>query len=307
MRHIRNNGNKRDDRTGEGTTSIFGPQNEYDLSTGFFPLLTTKLVNWKSVLGELLWFLSGDTNATTLILEGNYIWADWPCNHWLQQTRQAVPEQTDKAGWKKARDEFIKRVKADPKGFGNKWGQLGPVYGKQWTAWDDGRGKSINQIANVVNRLKTEKGRTCRRLIVSAWNPADIEKMVVSGLPPCHCLFQFYVEGDMLHCKLYQRSADYFLGVPYNIASYSALIMIVAKLTGLRPGRLIHTFGDCHLYLNHLGENGPVETQLAREPRESPQLILTDEDLPDYTSFKPEHFTLVGYNPHPAIRAEIAV
>ncbi|MEN9604767.1 MAG: hypothetical protein RJB39_452 [Candidatus Parcubacteria bacterium] len=305
MRRIQTEGNTRGDRTGTGTISLFGPQNEYDLRTGFFPLLTTKEVNLDSIIGELLWFLSGDTNATTLILQGINIWNDWPCKYWLQQTDQTLPAQTDKAGWRQAKAEFVRLVKADPGGFGGKWGKLGPVYGKQWTKWETNRGTSINQIADLIARLKTEKGRMCRRLIVTAWNPADIEEMAVSGLPPCHCLFQFYVEGDTLHCKLYQRSADYVLGVPYNVACYSLLLMIVAKLTGLKPGRFIHTFGDAHLYSNHL--DGPVATQLAREPRESPRLILTDENLPSYTSFKREHFTLEGYSPDPAIRAEIAV
>lgn len=223
-----------------------------------FPLLTTKKIHLKSVIYELLWFLAGDTNVKYLKDHGVTIWDEWA-------------------------DED---------------GQLGPVYGKQWRSWADAKGGTIDQIANVVERIKTNPDD--RRLLVSAWNVAEIDQM---ALPPCHCLFQFYVRDGELSCQLYQRSADAFLGVPFNIASYALLTLMVAGVTGLKPGEFIHTFGDLHIYLNHLEA---VRLQLTREPRPLPGMVLNPE-VKDIFSFHYEDFRLENYDPHPAIKAPVAV
>lgn len=257
LRHVRDNGVKRSDRTGVGTLGVFGYQMRFDLSAGF-PLLTTKKLHAKSIIHELLWFLSGTTNTRYLKEHGVTIWDEW----------------------------------ADENG------DLGPVYGKQWRSWTAWDGRSIDQIADLIDRIRRDP--YSRRHVVSAWNPADIEDM---ALPPCHCLFQFYVEGERLSCQLYQRSADVFLGVPFNIASYALLTMMVAQVTGLRAGEFVHTFGDVHLYLNHLEQ---AELQLSREPRPLPRMLLN----PAVTSifeFTYDDFQLEGYDPHPTIKAPIAI
>jgi thymidylate synthase len=223
-----------------------------------FPLVTTKKVHFKSIIHELIWFLAGDTNTAYLKRHGVSIWDDW----------------------------------AD----GN--GDLGPVYGKQWRSWAAPDGRTIDQMAEVVEILKTRPDS--RRLIVTAWNPADVDKM---ALPPCHCLFQFYVARDRLSCQLYQRSADVFLGVPFNIASYALLTMMVAQVTGLQPGEFIHTFGDAHLYSNHLGQ---ADLQLNRAPRPLPRMKL-DKRVRSIFDFRHEDFELTGYDSHPHIKAEVAV
>jgi thymidylate synthase len=257
MRHVRDNGRERTDRTGTGTRSIFGHQMRFDLSDGF-PLVTTKKIHTKSVIHELLWFLKGDTNIAYLNDNGVSIWNEW--------------------------------ADAD--------GDLGPVYGHQWRSWPAPDGRRIDQIANLLAQIRTRPDS--RRLIVSAWNVADVDDMV---LPPCHCLFQFYVADGALSCQLYQRSADIFLGVPFNIASYALLTMMVAQVTGLRPGEFIHTFGDAHLYLNHLEQ---ADAQLERTPYPLPRMILNPH-IDDLFAFTYEDFTLEGYRFHPHIPAQVAV
>ena len=259
LRHIQENGVTKSDRTGTGTTSVFGYQMRFDLSEGF-PLVTTKKTHLKSIIHELLWFVKGETNIAYLKENGVSIWDEW----------------------------------ADENG------ELGPVYGRQWRAWKGPEGEEIDQLAQVVAAIKANP--TSRRHIVSAWNPADVPNM---ALPPCHSLYQFYVSGDRLSLQLYQRSADLFLGVPFNIASYALLLQMVAQVTGLKPGEFVHTFGDAHIYTNHREQ---VETQLARagEARRLPQLKLNPE-ITDLFAFEYEDLTLEGYDPHPAIKAPVAV
>ena len=258
LRHVLENGEHRQDRTGTGTIGVFGAQVRYDLRT-HFPLLTTKKVHLKSIIYELLWFLKGDTNVRYLKDNGVSIWDEW----------------------------------ADAQG------NLGRVYGAQWRAWQSPSGKVVDQIANVVHSLKTDP--YSRRHIVCAWNPGELDQM---ALPPCHALFQFYVsDKDQLSCQLYQRSADLFLGVPFNIASYAMLTMMVAQVCGYKAKEFVHTFGDLHIYQNHIEQ---VKTQLEREPKELPQLRLNPERrcLEDFVY---EDFVLENYHPHPGIRAPIAV
>jgi thymidylate synthase len=257
LRHILDRGVRKSDRTGTGTLAVFGYQMRFDLSRGF-PLLTTKKLHLRSILHELLWFLTGDTNVAYLREHGVTIWDEW----------------ADEAG------------------------NLGPVYGAQWRSWPAGGGGSIDQIARVVEQIRTNPDS--RRHIVSAWNVADLDAM---ALPPCHALFQFWVAEGRLSCQLYQRSADVFLGVPFNIASYALLTMMVARVCGLEPADFVHTLGDAHLYLNHLEQ---ARLQLTREPRPLPRMALNPErkSLFDFTY---DDFTLSGYDPHPAIKAPIAV
>jgi thymidylate synthase len=257
MRHVRDNGIRKSDRTGTGTLSVFGYQNRYDLAQGF-PLVTTKKLHLKSIVHELLWFLQGDTNVRYLHDHGISIWDEWA-------------------------DET---------------GDLGPVYGKQWRSWPTPDGRSIDQISALVQQIR--RSPDSRRHIVSAWNVADVDSM---ALPPCHCLFQFYVAEGRLSCQLYQRSADTFLGVPFNIASYALLTMMMAQVCGLEPGEFVHTFGDAHLYLNHLEQAG---LQLTREPYPLPRIVL-NPDVTDIFSFRYEDFTLNGYRFHPHIPAKVAV
>ncbi|MBP5536846.1 MAG: thymidylate synthase [Bacteroidales bacterium] len=257
LRHIYDHGVVKTDRTGVGTKSIFGWQSRYDLSEGF-PLLTTKKVHLKSIIYELLWFLSGSTNIGYLKEHGVSIWDEW----------------------------------ADENG------DLGPVYGHQWRSWPTPDGGSIDQISKLIETIKHNPDS--RRMLVSAWNVAEVDSM---ALPPCHCLFQFYVAQGKLSCQLYQRSADTFLGVPFNIASYALLTMMIAQVCGLEPGDFIHTTGDTHLYLNHLEQ---AALQLSREPRPLPRMIINPE-VKDIFSFKYEDFTLEGYDPWPAIKAPVAV
>lgn len=270
MRHIRDQGVRKEDRTGTGTVSVFGYQMRFDLAQGF-PLVTTKKCHLRSIIHELLWFLKGDTNIAYLKDNGVSIWDGWATED----------------------------------------GDLGPVYGKQWRSWEGPDGKVVDQISELVEQIKTNPDS--RRLLVSAWNPtvlpdtrfspSENAKQGRQALPPCHCLFQFYVLDGKLSCQLYQRSADVFLGVPFNIASYSLLTMMIAQVTNLRPGDFIHTFGDAHLYLNHLEQ---VEQQLSREPYPLPQMKINPkvEDLFDFIF---EDFELVGYQSHPHIPAPVAI
>ncbi|MCU7926202.1 MAG: thymidylate synthase [Candidatus Thiodiazotropha sp. (ex Dulcina madagascariensis)] len=257
MRHVRDFGQVKADRTGTGTLSVFGYQMRFDLGDGF-PALTTKWLHLRSIIHELLWFLKGDTNIRYLKENGVSIWDEW----------------------------------ADENG------DLGPVYGYQWRSWPAPEGGRIDQISQLVRQIR--QNPDSRRLIVSAWNPAQVEHM---ALPPCHCLFQFYVADGRLSCQLYQRSADIFLGVPFNIASYALLTMMLAQVTGLEPGEFIHTFGDAHLYSNHLQQ---VEQQLAREPRTLPVMRINPQ-VRDIFGFRYEDFELLDYDPHPHIKAPVAV
>lgn len=257
MQRVIDQGEKRMDRTGVGTLSVFGHQMRFDLSQGF-PLVTTKKLHTKSIIHELLWFLKGDTNVRYLNENGVRIWNEWANEH----------------------------------------GDLGPVYGHQWRSWSTHHGQAIDQISLLIKEIK--QNPNSRRLIVCAWNVADLNLM---ALPPCHCLFQFYLANGKLSCQLYQRSADIFLGVPFNIASYALLTLMVAQVTGYQPGEFIHTFGDAHLYLNHLEQ---AKLQLSRDPLPLPSLQL-NPDVKDIFAFSFEDFVLLNYEAHPHIAAPIAV
>ena len=257
MRHVRDNGTVKTDRTGTGTVSVFGHQMRFNLADGF-PLLTTKKLHLRSIIHELLWFLTGDTNIKYLQDNGVKIWDEW----------------------------------ADENG------NLGPVYGHQWRSWPDGSGGTIDQITQLIDMIKTKPDS--RRLLVSAWNVAEVNNM---ALPPCHTLFQFYVADGKLSCQLYQRSADIFLGVPFNIASYALLTMMIAQVCDLEPGDFVHTFGDAHLYSNHLEQ---VETQLQRTPGKLPRMAINPA-VKDIFAFRFEDFELQDYNPQSHIAAPVAV
>jgi len=292
LQDILDNGNDRGDRTGTGTRSVFGRQVRYNLEDGF-PLLTTKKVFLRGIIHELLWFLTGNTNIKPLVENDVKIWNEWPYEGYKHN--DAYQGET--------LEEFVEKIKTDDK-FAQKWGDLGPVYGKQWVKWPGYDGEPINQIEQVIEQIK--KDRNDRRLIVAAWNVADIQTLIHSKYlapPLCHTLFQFYVQDDKLSLQLYQRSADVFLGVPFNIASYSLLLMMIAHVTGLKPYEFIHTFGDLHIYNNHFDQ---VKEQLSREPRKLPTMKL-NSNVKSVFDFKYEDFTLEDYDPHPAIKAPIAV
>lgn len=255
--HVLENGNKKEDRTGTGTSSVFGHQMRFNLQDGF-PLVTTKKLHMKSIIHELLWFLTGDTNIKYLQENGVRIWNEW----------------------------------ADENG------NLGRVYGKQWRSWQGADGKVIDQISEVISQIKTNPDS--RRLIVSAWNVGDLDKM---ALPPCHLLFQFYVHDGKLSCQLYQRSADIFLGVPFNIASYALLTMMIAQVTNLEVGEFVHTLGDAHIYNNHVEQ---VKLQVSREPKPLPKMII-NPTVKDIFAFKYEDFNLVDYESHPHIKGVVSV
>lgn len=294
IRHIQKEGEKKEDRTGTGTISVFGYQMRLDLEKGF-PLLTTKKVNLNTIIHELLWFIKGDTNIRYLVKNNVNIWNDWPYQSYLKQTGQEKDFPMHSEEWKLGMKDFAKRI-AEEDDFAKEYGDLGPVYGHQWRNFE-----GVDQLTQLVEDIKSSPDS--RRLIVSAWNPKDIPVMIKSGLPPCHSLFQFYVSKGKLSCQLYQRSADVFLGVPFNIASYALLTMMVAKVTNLEVGEFIHTFGDAHLYSNHLVQ---VEEQLSRETFELPKLILND-DIDSIFEFTIDDFELINYKSHPFISAPIAV
>ncbi len=294
LQHILEHGRQREDRTGTGTLSVFGYQMRMDLEEGF-PALTTKKLHLRSIVHELLWFLKGDTNIQYLVRNRVNIWNEWPFQFWLrsQNLEAAYPKYSGE--WKAKMKEFVQQI-AEEDDFAARWGELGPVYGKQWRNFG-----GVDQIRQVIQDIR--KKPFSRRLLVSAWNPEDIPVMAESGLPPCHVLFQFYVADGCLSCQLYQRSADVFLGVPFNIASYSLLTMMVAQVCELRPGEFIHTFGDAHLYLNHLEQ---THLQLSREPRPLPEMQINPE-VKNIFEFKFEDFELTGYNPYSHIKAEVSV
>ena len=291
IKHIRDHGVKKEDRTGTGTQSIFGHQMRFDLSQGF-PLVTTKKVHLKSILHELLWFIRGDTNIRYLVENGVGIWNDWPYQSWLRETDQEADFPMYSPEWKAKMKEFIQRIKDDDE-FAQQYGDLGPVYGHQWRNFE-----GVDQLAQVVEDIKSNPDS--RRLIVSAWNPSDVTSM---ALPPCHCLFQFYVSENKLSCQLYQRSADIFLGVPFNIASYSILTHMIANVCGLEVGDFIHTLGDAHIYQNHVNQ---ANIQLLRNVKKLPHIQFR-KNFATINDFKYEDFEIVGYDPHPNISAPIAV
>ncbi len=288
LKDLLKNGEYKDDRTNTGTKSVFGRQMRFDLSKGF-PLLTTKKMFLRGIIVELLWFLKGDSNLQYLAQNNVHIWDDWPYRYYVSKNKKPL-----------SKDEFIEKIKTNDS-FAKKWGELGPVYGVQWRRWKTPNGKSIDQISQVIEKIK--KNPHDRRLIVSAWNVADIEEMAVAGLPPCHSLFQFYVLNGKLSCQLYQRSADLFLGVPFNIASYALLTLMVAQVCGLKPGEFIHTFGDVHIYSNHITQ---VKEQLKRIPFKAPKMTINLK-VTNIFKFELEDFTLEGYESHPSIKAPIAV
>ena len=294
LEHILEHGTDKSDRTGVGTRSVFGYQMRFPLSDGF-PLVTTKKVHVKSIIHELLWFVRGDTNLRYLVENGVNIWNDWPYQNWLNQTGKAdqFPKYSD--AWRAQMKEFVEQIKQDG-AFAQQWGELGPVYGKQWRDFN-----GFDQLKWVIEEIK--RNPNSRRLIISAWNASEIEEMAKAGLPPCHTMFQFYVLDGKLSCQLYQRSADVFLGVPFNIASYALLTLMVAQVCGLAPGDFVHTFGDAHLYSNHFEQ---AKEQLSRTCKPLPTLQINPE-VHDLFSFRFEDFTLNEYDPHPAIKAAVAV
>jgi thymidylate synthase len=294
LQHILDHGVEKSDRTGTGTTSVFGYQTRYDLSEGF-PLLTTKKVFLRGIIHELLWFLKGDTNIKYLVENKVRIWNEWPFQHYLEKNGLTKQFPKHSEAWKEKMNEFVEQIKNDDE-FAATWGELGPVYGRQWRNFS-----GVDQITDVIEQIK--ENPDSRRLIVSAWNPVDIPEMVKAGLPPCHCLFQFYVQDGKLSCQLYQRSADAFLGVPFNIASYSLLVMMIAKIVGLEAGEFVHTFGDLHIYSNHMEQ---VKEQLSRTPRKLPTMTIKG-DGKAIDEFTIDDFELEGYDPEPTIKAPIAV
>jgi len=285
LRHILENGNDRGDRTGTGTRGVFGYQTRFDLAEGF-PAVTTKRLAWKTAARELLWFLTGNTSIRPLLQQKVTIWTDWP----LAQYRASTGDQL-------TQKEFEARIVAD-ESFAEEWGDLGPVYGKQWRSWEGADGVVVDQIAEVIEAIRHNP--TSRRLIVDCWNVVDIPKM---ALPPCHFTFQFYVADGKLSCHLYQRSADVFLGVPFNIASYALLTMMIAQVCGLEPGEFIHTFGDLHIYNNHVEQ---VQLLLTREPYQLPRMKLNPARR-EIDDFVIDDFTLEGYQFHPEVKGEVSV
>jgi len=295
MRCIWETGSERSDRTGIGTRSVFGAQLRFDLADGAMPLLTTKRVYWKTATREMLWFLTGDTNIRPLVLQGVKIWNEWPHARYVKETGEEL-----------SLDDFVQRI-AEDEAFAKRWGDLGPVYGKQWVDWPTYRyrpdglyepGEGINQVAQVVESLKTSPGS--RRHIIEGWNVAQLDQM---ALPPCHKTYQFHVAGDRLNCLLYQRSCDVALGLPFNLWSAALLTRMMAQQTDYEPGELVWMGGDTHLYLNHAHL---IEEQLSREPKGSPRLEITrkPETIFDYQI---DDFVVHDYAPHPPIKAPVAV
>lgn len=301
-------GTLKGDRTGTGTYSIFGHQMRFDLSKSF-PLLTTKSTPLRLVAEELFWFLKGATNIQELVQKKVHIWDDWPFEKWANS--EDYDGNLDMTDWKtkilndedfqvefnSEKKRFAQKV-AENDDFAAKWGELGPVYGKQWRSWESKNGEVIDQITNVINQIKTNPNS--RRLIVNAWKVDELEDM---ALPPCHTFFQFYVADGKLSCQLYQRSADVFLGVPFNIASYALLTILIAQVTGLQPGEFVHSFGDTHLYTNHIEQ---VNTQLSREPYPFPTVELNPE-ITDIFDFTWDDIKVNDYQKHPAIKAPVAI
>lgn len=306
VRKILAEGHVKTDRTGVGTKSLFGYQMRFDLNQGF-PMVTTKRVPFGLIKSELLWFLRGDTNVRYLLEHNNHIWDEWAFKRYVESPDYHGPDMTD-FGLRAVADPdfneiyqqelatFNERVLTDDD-FAERYGNLGNVYGAQWRSWPLRNGETLDQISQLIDMIKHSPDS--RRLIVSAWNPEDVPSM---ALPPCHTLFQFYVHDGKLSCQLYQRSADVFLGVPFNIASYALLTHLIAKECGLEVGDFVHTLGDAHLYLNHLEA---AETLLSREPKPLPQLEI--DDFEQFDQVSTDQIRLQGYEPWPTIKAPIAV
>ncbi len=302
LKHIMDNGTDREERTWVGTRSIFWAQVRYDLNK-WFPLLTTKKVFLKAIIHELLWFIKWSTNIKYLV--DNWVWirnerafTKYLKHNNLENKRERYSDERHNA-----LKEFVENIKND-NDFAEKRWELGPVYWKQWRAWETKSGKSFDQVQNIINMLKND--RSSRRIIISWWNAGEIEELIHShdfAPPPCHTLFQFHVMNNKLSCQLYQRSADVFLGVPFNIASYALFTMMIAQVSWLELGEFIHTFGDVHIYHNHFDQ---VKEQLSREPRALPTMKI-NPDIKNIFDFKYEDFTIEWYDPHPPIKAPIAV
>lgn len=290
---LKNGAIKHEFNTGIEIKSVFGRQIRFDLSQGF-PLLTTKKVFLRGIIHELLWFLKGDSNIKYLVDNNVHIWDDWAFKTY--NTAKEVPSLT--------KDEFIKKIEENDE-FAKKWGELGPVYGRQWRKWQTSDGREVDQLAWVISKLKSHSDR--KHFVVSAWNPEFIYEMALPGksmaIPPCHTLFHFNVSNGKLNCQLYQRSADMFLGVPFNIASYALLTLIIAHVTNLPPGDFVHTFGDAHIYSNHYDQ---VKEQMSRTPRPFPNMMINKEkkNIDDFTY---DDFTLENYDPYPTIKGDITV
>ncbi|MFF2887429.1 thymidylate synthase [Paenibacillus sp. NPDC057967] len=307
LRDVLQGGVRKEDRTGTGTISTFGYQMRFPLSEGF-PLLTTKRVPFKLVASELLWFIKGDTNIRYLLQHNNNIWNEWAFKRWVESEAYSGPDmtnfglrsQTDSAfaaQYEGQMEAFKERILTDPD-FAAQYGELGNVYGKQWRDWKTTQGGTIDQLKDVISTIKSNP--ESRRLIVSAWNPEDVPTM---ALPPCHTMFQFYVSEGKLSCQLYQRSGDIFLGIPFNIASYALLTHLIAHECGLGVGDFVHTLGDAHIYSNHMEQ---IEIQLSRDPKPLPKLLL-NTDKQSVFDFEMEDLMLEAYNPHPSIKAPVAV
>lgn len=291
LKKIVEEGVDKEDRTGVGTRSIFGAQLRFDLADGF-PLLTTKKMFLKAIIHELIWFIHGDTNIKYLVDNSVSIWNEWPFQKYLETNKLTGEFPKYSEAWHKKLEEYVNNIKSD-NNFAQKWGSIGPGYGQQWRNFG-----GVDQLAQVIERIKINPND--RRLIVTAWNPPEVP---LTALPPCHCFFQFYVAKGKLSVQMYQRSCDTFLGVPFNIASYSLLLMMVAQVTGLEPGTFVHTYGDTHIYLNHFEQ---VKEQLSRTPRKLPIMKLNPA-IKNIEDFKYEDFQLENYDPYPSIKAPIAV
>jgi len=314
LRNTLEKGIAKEDRTGTGTFSIFGYQMRFDLSKGF-PLFTTKRVSFKLIASELLWFIKGDTNIRYLLQHNNHIWDEWAFKRWVESEEYTGPDMTD-FGRRCLVDEefnnlyqielksFCQRILEDDQ-FAAKYGDLGNVYGKQWRNWTTSDGESIDQLQDAIDQIKNNPDS--RRIIVNAWNPEDVinagGKGSKAALPPCHAMFQFYVADGKLSCMLTQRSGDQFLGIPYNVSSYALLTYLIAHECGLEVGEFVHSIGDAHIYSNHIEQ---VTEQLSREPRQFPTLKINPEKTSIF-DVELEDLTIEGYNPHPAIKAPVAV
>lgn len=314
LQHILDNGVKKEDRTGTGTISVFGYQMRFDLSKGF-PLFTTRRTPFRLIASELLWFIKGDTNIRYLLQHNNHIWDEWAFKKWVESDEYQGPDMTDfgrrclvdeefNVVYQKELKDFCNRILTDDD-FAQKYGDLGNVYGKQWRRWTGSEGNEIDQLADVIEQIKNNPDS--RRLIVNAWNPEDVVNAGAKGskaaLPPCHVLFQFYVANGKLSCHLLQRSADSLLGANFNIPSYSLLTHLVAKECGLEVGEFVYSISDAHIYSNHIKQ---VKEQLSREPRDLPTLVINPEKKSIF-EIEMEDLAIKGYNPHPAIKAPIAV
>ncbi len=291
LEKIMTEGIDKGDRTGVGTRSIFGAQLRFDLRKGF-PLLTTKKVFLKGIIHELIWFVRGDTNLKYLVEQGVKIWNEWPYQKYLEANNLDQKYHKYSKEWLEKMAEYIEKIKTDDQ-FAKKWGDLGPIYGKQWRDFG-----GIDQLKDIIERIKSNPND--RRMIVSAWNPPEIPEM---ALPPCHCFYQFYVSQGKLSLLMYQRSCDTFLGVPFNIASYALLLMMIAQVTKLKVGEFIHVLGDTHIYRNHFEQ---VKEQLKREIRKLPTMKI-NKKVKNIEDFQYTDFTLENYNPHSSIKAPIAV